>query len=177
MPLSSYPVPPDHIVAPEEFREFILEIHNAVFGLGEDVAGGLNSDNIPDATISGNSTVVSQGIDISTLQVGDHIQGTDQSLDLGGANQVLVVDAKDAVTKKHDPGTNHNLMIQAVALADGAATAVSVTSTDATDLPTVITLANEAKADINSLVTDVNNAIGVLNTLLANLRTANQQEV
>jgi hypothetical protein len=33
---------------------------------------------------------------------------------------------------------------------------VSVTSADATDLPSAITLANELKADVNTLVTDIN---------------------
>ena len=38
-----------------------------------------------------------------------HTQGTDQGLDTGGANAVVVADVKDAVTKKHTAGTDQGL--------------------------------------------------------------------
>jgi hypothetical protein len=57
---------------------------------------------------------------------------------------------------------------------DAVASAVSVTSPDATDLPSVITLANEMKGDVNQLVTDLNNAITQLNDLIDKMKTANQ---
>jgi hypothetical protein len=38
-----------------------------------------------------------------------HTQGTDQGLDTGGANAVVVADVKDAVTKKHTQGTDTDL--------------------------------------------------------------------
>jgi len=57
---------------------------------------------------------------------------------------------------------------------DAADSAVSVDSPDATDLPSVITLANETKADVNQLVTDLNAAIAQLNDLIAKMKTAKQ---
>lgn len=63
---------------------------------------------------------------------------------------------------------------EAANVADAVASTVSVTSPDATDLPTVITLANETKADVNQLVTDLNNTITQLNAFLAANKTANQ---
>lgn len=63
-------------------------------------------------------------------------------------------------------------VLLAAAVTNAVASTVSVTSADATDLPTVITLANELKADVNTLVTDVNNAITQFNSLLANLRSS-----
>ncbi len=38
-----------------------------------------------------------------------HTQGTDQGLDTGGGNAVVVVDIKDSVTKKHTQGTDQGL--------------------------------------------------------------------
>jgi hypothetical protein len=38
----------------------------------------------------------------------DHTQGTDQGLDTGGANAVVVADIKDAVTKKHSNSLDHS---------------------------------------------------------------------
>jgi len=40
---------------------------------------------------------------------GVHTQGTDQGLDTGGANAVIVADVKDAVTKKHSQNTDTHL--------------------------------------------------------------------
>ena len=62
----------------------------------------------------------------------------------------------------------------AAEVVDAVASTVSVTSPDATDLPSVITLANETKGDVNQLVTDLNAVVTQLNALLANMRTANQ---
>jgi len=62
----------------------------------------------------------------------------------------------------------------AVNVADATASTVSVDSPDATDLPTVITLANETKADLNQLVIDVNAAISQLNALLLANKNAKQ---
>jgi len=58
------------------------------------------------------------------------------------------------------------------AVSDAAASTVSVDSANATDLASVIILANETKADVNTLVTDLNNAITQVNALLASLRAA-----
>tara|TARA_R110000751_G_scaffold262309_1_gene361599 strand:+ start:801 stop:1496 length:696 start_codon:yes stop_codon:yes gene_type:complete len=60
------------------------------------------------------------------------------------------------------------------AVTNAVASTVSVTSPDATDLPTALTLANETKVDVNQLVTDLNAAITQLNEFLANNKTAKQ---
>lgn len=57
---------------------------------------------------------------------------------------------------------------------DAVASTVTVTSPAATDLPTVITLANELSANQTQLVTDLNNAITQLNAFLAANKTAKQ---
>jgi len=127
MARTSYAIPPDFRTDPEAFRDWCLEVGGALFGLGEDTVGSLSSsDNIPDSVISGNPTVASQGSSISNLEDSNHPQGKDQSLDLDGANEVLVADVKDAVTKKHDPGSSHAIIIQAASQSDvPSATAVN----------------------------------------------------
>jgi len=52
-----------------------------------------------------------------------------------------------------------------LAVIDNIADETSITTADATDLTTVITLANDTKATVNSMITK-------LNTLLADLRTS-----
>lgn len=63
----------------------------------------------------------------------------------------------DNITNITDPG-------------DTNASTVLVESPDASDLATVITLANEIKGDLNTLVTDVNSGLAVVNSLIAELR-------
>lgn len=65
-------------------------------------------------------------------------------------------------------------VLKAANVVDAVASAVSVAAADATDLPTVITLANELKADVNTLVTDVNLIKDQLNATLAAIQTAGQ---
>lgn len=65
-------------------------------------------------------------------------------------------------------------VLLAALVTDAVDSTVSVDSPDATDLPTVITLANETKADVNQLVTDLNNVVTQLNEFLANNKTAKQ---
>jgi hypothetical protein len=65
-------------------------------------------------------------------------------------------------------------VLLAAAVTDATASTVSVTSADASDLPTAITLVNEIKGDVNTLVTDLNAVITQLNALLASKRTAKQ---
>ncbi|MEH6451188.1 MAG: hypothetical protein V7765_21160 [Oleispira sp.] len=62
----------------------------------------------------------------------------------------------------------------AAEVTNAVASTVSVTSPDATDLPTALTLANETKADVNQLVADLNDVITQLNEFLANNKTAKQ---
>lgn len=155
MPLSKWLIPPDQTVTPSEFRDYILELHNAVYGLGSDVTGTLDSSNVP-----------------SVANV--HTQNKDQYLDQGGANETTVSNVKDAVTKKHDPGTNHSLLKQAVDPTDATASTVSVTSAnaDATYDAAEQALINELKGDLNQLVTDLNITVAKVNALMASMRTA-----
>lgn len=66
------------------------------------------------------------------------------------------------------------VVLEATTVVNAVASTVSITSPDATDLPTVLTLANETKTDVNQLVTDLNNAITQLNAFLAANKTAKQ---
>lgn len=56
--------------------------------------------------------------------------------------------------------------------ADASSSSVSVSSADASDLATAITLANELKADLNQLVTDFNALAAAHNALLAAMQAA-----
>lgn len=147
MPKSSWPTPPDFRTHPEEFNNFLLELFNHLYGLGGDIAGQLDTNNVQSAATATTAT---------------------------SAATVTDANVADAVTKRHDPGTNHKVMMQATDPANAASSSVSVTSADATDLATVITLANELKADVNQLVTDLNAVVTKLNALLANMRTGAQ---
>ncbi len=60
---------------------------------------------------------------------------------------------------------------------NAVASTVSVTSADATDLATVITLANELKADVNQLVTDFNNSVTQLNDIIQQMKDAKQMSL
>ena len=59
-------------------------------------------------------------------------------------------------------------------IADAVESTVSVDSPDATDLLTVIALANELKSDVNQLVADLNNSIVQFNALLDAMKTASR---
>jgi len=214
---SSFSVPPDHAKDPDLFREFMLEIHNDIYGLGDDRTGSLETTNnidplviSTDPAVVANTSGVAANLASSSLNATNistntaniltnssgvltntanillntavaHTQGTDQSLDSGGVNQVLVADAKDAVTKKHDPGTNHNVIIQATAQTDvPAPTAVNPpaggTGTAAGGYDTaanrdlMITSLTAAVADIAAMKV-------VVDGLLAKLRTSNSVAV
>jgi len=144
MPLSNWLVPPDQAVAPSEFRDYMLELHNAVYGLGSDVTGTLDSSNVP-----------------SVANV--HTQNKDQYLDQGGPNQSTAANIKDAVTKKHDPGTNHNLLKQAV-----DPTNVSTTTTGTADL----TYEATERDMLNALRVDAEALRDKVNTMMVNMRAA-----
>tara|TARA_R110002050_G_scaffold10642_6_gene36300 strand:- start:2496 stop:3149 length:654 start_codon:yes stop_codon:yes gene_type:complete len=66
------------------------------------------------------------------------------------------------------------VVLEAANVTDAVASTVSVISPDAIDLPTVLILANETKAEVNQLVTDLNNAITQLNAFLAANQTSKQ---
>lgn len=66
----------------------------------------------------------------------------------------------------------YGISIVGAAVTDAVDSTVSVDSADATDLASVITLANESKADVNTLVANLNSAITQVNELLASLRTS-----
>lgn len=52
---------------------------------------------------------IKPGSDLAGAVTNSHVQGTDQFLDEGGANEVTAADAKDAVDKKHTQGTDLGL--------------------------------------------------------------------
>ena len=59
------------------------------------------------------ATLVNDCLDIADAEIkanksSGHTQGTDQGLDTGGANAVVVADVKDAVTKKHANTLDHS---------------------------------------------------------------------
>ena len=56
--------------------------------------------------------------------------------------------------------------------ADASASSVAVSSADASDLATAITLVNELKADLTQLVSDYNALVTAYNALLAAMQTA-----
>jgi len=142
MPKSSWPFPPP--VESTEFSEWVREIHHHVYGIGDDDAKGqLDTDNEPTA----------------------HAQGTAQALDTGGPNEVTAVNAKDAVDKKHDPGSGHSVIIKAADPGDGSTT-VSGTADGTYDAV--------EQGMLNALATDVAAINSKLNALMAAQRTANQ---
>ena len=89
------------------------------------------------------------------------------------ADKFLFADGSFAAIQNAASGIR-GLVEEAANVADAVASTVSVTSADATDLPTVITLANELKADVNTLVTDVNAIVTQVNAILASIQTAGQ---
>lgn len=96
----------------------------------------LNSDNVDmgdwqelltpvDLVLSVNGEVGVVSLDLDDIEEGTtykrvtatkeaqiHVQGTDQKLDEGGANEVAVADVKDAVDKKHSQNTDNALGAQ-----------------------------------------------------------------
>jgi hypothetical protein len=89
------------------------------------------------------------------------------------ADKFLFADGAFAAVQNAAVATR-GLVLEAANVADAVASAVSVTSADATDLPTVITLANELKGDVNTLVTDVNAIVTQVNAILASIQAAGQ---
>lgn len=174
MPKSSFDVPPDFQAAPEEFKEFVLELFNHLYGLGSDVTGQIDVDNSPNEHANNRDTFLDQGgvNEVTAANAADavtkkHTQGTDQGLDTGGPNASTAVNVADAVTKKHDPGSSHNLLKQSAALADLAA----LSTTGTADLSYT---ANERDM-LNNIKTDLGNIKTKIDTLLANHRTADIQ--
>jgi len=107
------------------------------------ITGG--SDIIPNAVSGGNSGLMSgsdkQNLDDAASK--KHTQNTDQYLDQGGANQVAVADAKDAVTKKHSHN-NFSLLETYTQTETNLADAVSKKHAQGTD-----TTLGTMTADIN----------------------------
>lgn len=86
-------------------------------------------------------------------------------------SNIIIVD-KNGLATPYFEDFLYEISKVGAAVVDASASTVSVDSSDATNLATVITLANETKGDVNTLVTDLNNAIAQLNALMANLRVA-----
>ena len=95
---------------------------------------------------------------------------------------VLHANLASVTSFQHHGATGHDALLKASASTDASASSVSVSnnqstvsvdSADSTDLPTVLTLANEIKADVNTLVSNFNTAEaeirGDVNTLVTDL--------
>ncbi len=79
----------------------------------------------------------------------DHTQGTDQGLDYGGANAVVVADVKDAVDKKHSNSLDHTRQHAITSTSDhtSAATSGKILKADANGLPVDATNTDTDVAD------------------------------
>jgi len=124
----------------------------------------------------------------------------DYNVDGASLTGILHANLASITAFQHHGATGHDALLKATASTDASASsvsvsnnqsAVSVDTADSTDLPTVITLTNEIKADVNTLVsnfntaeleirgdvntlvTDLNAVKDSLNDLRAKLRTAN----
>ena len=124
----------------------------------------------------------------------------DYNVDGASLTGILHANLASITAFQHHGATGHDALLKATASTDASASSVSVSnnqstvsvdSADSTDLPTVLTLANEIKADVNTLVsnfntaeaeirgdvntlvTDLNAVKDSLNDLRAKLRTAN----
>lgn len=89
------------------------------------------------------------------------------------ADKFLFADGTFAAIQNAASGVK-GLVEKAANVADAVASTVSVDSADASDLATVITLANENKADTNQLVSDLNDAITQVNAILTAIQAAGQ---
>ena len=98
-----------------------------------------------------------------------HAQGTDQTLDLGGVNEVAVADVKDAVDTKHD-GTLQAVKDTVPVEADAVVTVVADAGAvsvgyDQTEVQAIVDLANDLKAKYNDAVGLINELKGIIDTM------------
>lgn len=144
--------------------EWMLQIHKLLSGLGTDMTGNLDADNI--SSLSGfNSDDISEGA--TNL----YITGkTTDNLEEGTTN--LYFNGK--TTDDLPEGITNLYVTEATASVNASASTVSIASADADAAYSAneVTLINELKTDVNQLVTDVNAIVTSLNELKANLRTA-----
>jgi hypothetical protein len=140
---------PDFETEKDKFKHFLNLLYSEVFGAGGG-SGNLDSDN---GTLS-----EEEAAEVSRDTTADMIQNG------------------EAITWTRDGDTLTGEVTKGSAVTDAVASSVSVDSADATDLPTVITLANENKADTNTLVTDVNAIKTVVNNIKSSLETAKLME-
>lgn len=125
---------------------------------------------------------------VDTVQIGTEVQLIDMRTGKLTRQGLIVFQAITAITPSlNELQTDFDTHIalaattsaighvnKATAVTDAVSSSVSVVSANATDLATVITLANEMKTSINTLVTDLNAVVTQLNALLAAERTAGQ---
>ena len=144
----AYEGPPFEIMSLNpKLYDYLLMIHVRLFGIPTG-AGDLDDYNVNGASLTG----------------------------------VLHANLASVTSFQHHGATGHDALLKAAASTDASASsvsvsnnqsAVSVDSADSTDLPTVITLANEIKADVNTLVSNFNTAEseirGDVNTLVTDL--------
>ena len=147
----------------DTLNQWLLEVHNLISGIGSDGTPLFDDDNISslvsDTVTEGASNVFYTSTrftsDLATKDTGDLVEGSNLYFTDTRA-QTSAGTYHNAITG------NHSDLKQSSADVDSTAT---VTSADASDLATVITLANEIKGDVNTLVADHND-------LKAKLRTA-----
>ena len=144
----AYEGPPFEIMSLNpKLYDYLLMIHVRLFGIPTG-AGDLDDYNVNGASLTG----------------------------------VLHANLASVTSFQHHGATGHDALLKAAASTDASASsvsvsnnqsAVSVDSADSTDLPTVLTLANEIKADVNTLVSNFNTAEaeirGDVNTLVTDL--------
>lgn len=132
-------------------------------------SGNITTNTTNISTNTGNITTNTGNITTNTTNIGTNTTNIT-------ANTNAIALASGQLVGNNDFATTGigGVVNEAVNVADAVASTVSVTSPDATDLPTVITLANETKADVNQLVTDLNAAIAQVNAFLLANQNANQ---
>jgi len=113
---------------------------------------------------------------IKVITTADTTLSTHTALTTAHGANGAIVGANDLATT-----STAGLVKKAVASSDASSSGVSVASADVAaagaaysqaHTNTIVTLANETKADVNTLVSDLNAAVASLNDLKARLRTA-----
>lgn len=160
-PRVNYPEPP--VTGDLKLDRYLQEVHRIIFGYGAGGEGQLDGVNMVTP------------VPIADGGTGGTTDPYSRSNHTGTQLAATIADFNATVLTVHSGITGlHSTLKQAASLADGTASAVSVTSADASAVYGAgeQALLNELKGDVNTLATDLNALITKINTLLANLRTA-----
>lgn len=113
---------------------------------------------------------------IKVITTADTTLGTHTALTTAHGSNGAIVGANDAATT-----SSRGVVFKSATSADASSSSVAISAADATtagaaynqtQVNSIVTLANETKADVTQIVTDLNAAISALNDLKAKLRTA-----